>query len=387
MVLLYQVALIALSCAHICNGAAIKKKSNKFVQFEFDVTRNDGPITIDKRGYVSSSLRNEKTYYGIELEFGSSKAKNNVLFDTGSSDLWVIDKQADCVEVECKQYGTYSLQDSTTGEDLNEAFSIHYADDSSANGTFVKDTVTIGNISVQSQQFAVANSSSSDVGVLGIGFTQLERTKDHSTYDNLPITLKKQGFIGKVAYSLYLNSPSSKKGSILFGGVDHAKYHGELIDVPIVSNDSLDIGLESVAVNGHTIQTSTSLLLDLGTTWSYLPENVIKAIAIQIKGKFVDSLGAYVADCHHQYGNLTFNFANNAKVEAPISSFLVPITTFENSKRSSSDNCVLAIFDDYGSSTLGDNFLQNAYMRYDLEERKVGIATVKYTNESSIEEL
>lgn len=381
-----QTILVTLSCALSCSGVAIKKRPDKVVHFDFDVTRNEEPINIDKRDFFSSSLRNEKTYYGIEIELGSSKAKSNLLFDTGSSDLWVVDKKADCVDVKCKQHGTYSLQDSTTGKNLHQAFSIHYADDTSANGTFVKDTVNIGNISVKNQQFAVADSSSSEFGVLGIGFTQLEQTKDNSTYDNLPITLKKQGYINKVAYSLYLNKPSSKTGSILFGGVDHAKYYDRLIDVPVVSNDSLEVGFESITINGHTEYNSTSPLLDVGLTWSYLPENIIKAISDQIDGKYVESLDAYIANCH-QPGNITFNFANNAKVEAPISSFLVPITTFVNSKRSLNRHCVLGILNDYGYPGLGDNFLRNAYVKYDLEDRKIGLATVKYTDEISIEAL
>lgn len=88
-----QTILVTLSCALSCSGVAIKKRPDKVVHFDFDVTRNEEPINIDKRDFFSSSLRNEKTYYGIEIELGSSKAKSNLLFDTGSSDLWVVDKK------------------------------------------------------------------------------------------------------------------------------------------------------------------------------------------------------------------------------------------------------------------------------------------------------
>ncbi|KAG5418496.1 hypothetical protein I9W82_004024 [Candida metapsilosis] len=379
-----QNILIVLSCAFACNGAAIEKRSDRVVHFNFDVKRDEGPL--DRRDYFLSTLKNEKSYYGIEIEVGSKKEKSNLLFDTGSSDTWVVDKNANCVGVKCKDHGVYSVNESSTGKDLHKDFYIHYGDDTSANGTFVKDTIQLGNISVKNQEFAVANSTSSEFGVLGIGFTQLERTTDNSTYDNLPITLKKQGLINKAAYSLYLNSPESGKGSILFGGVDHAKYKNRLIDVPIVSKDSLEVEFDSITINGHTISNKTHTLLDVGSTWSYLPEKFVAAIAKKVGGNYSESIGTYVADCH-QEGNVTFNFANNARVEAPLASFFVPVSTYNNMKRSDSQQCVLGFFIDDEYPSFGDNFLRNAYVKYDLDDKKIGLATVKYTNESSIEAL
>lgn len=43
--------------------------------------------------------------------------------------------------------------------------------------------------------------------------------------------------IAKAAYSLYLDSSSSSEGSILFGGIDHAKYTGDLTTIDIVPKD------------------------------------------------------------------------------------------------------------------------------------------------------
>ncbi|KAI5957710.1 hypothetical protein KGF57_002976 [Candida theae] len=377
---------IALSCALACNAAPVEKRSDKVVQFGFSVRRDEGGYEFDRRDYFSSDLKNERSYYGIEIEVGSNKEKSNLLFDTGSSDTWVVDANAVCVGVKCKDHGVYSVENSTTGKQLHKDFRIHYGDDTSANGTYVTDTIRLGNITVKNSEFAVANSTSSEFGVLGIGFTTLEQTHDNSTYDNLPITLKKEGYINKVAYSLYLNSPTSKEGSILFGGVDNAKYHGELVDVPIVSNTDLEVELDSITIEGKKYFNQSKILLDVGSTWSYLPTKLFKAIAKKTHAKYDHILDAYVSNCHHK-GNVTFNFANNAAVEAPLSSFFVTVATYNSYKRSEDNRCVLGIFGDDEFFSFGDNFLRNAYVKYDLEDKTIGLATVRYTNETSIEAL
>lgn len=54
-------------------------------------------------------------------------------------------------------------------------------------------------------------------------------------YTNIVAALKKAGLIDSYAFSLYLDDWGSKTGSIVFGGVDTAKYHGDLITVPVAS--------------------------------------------------------------------------------------------------------------------------------------------------------
>lgn len=339
----------------------------------------------DKRGYINAPLRNKYVYYEAEIEVGSRQEKNKVLFDTGSSDLWVVASDAKCVGVQCKFDGTYSLQDSSTGKNLNESFEIWYGDGTSANGSYVSDSVKFGDVTVQDQQFGSVNSTSSEYGVLGIGLPGLEATENGTTYDNFPVSLKKQGYINKVVYSLYLNSLISTSGSILFGGVDDSKYSGELIDLPIVSDYDLAIDFDSVTINGETITNSSQPLLDSGLGFSYLPLNIVNAIGKQLGGNYNSELDGYIVSCL-QHDNLTFNFPNNVSITAPISNFLYPLSLV-GKKRQLGKHCFLGIKNDYGYATLGENFLRNAYVKYDLEDKTIALAQVKYTDESSIKSL
>ena len=127
----------------------------------------------------------------------------------------------------CTYYGSFNTENSDSFvRNDTEAFDISYADGTFASGIWGHDTVKIGNLSVKDLSFAVANQSSSDVGVLGIGLPGLEVTNDRGgyMYENLPLKMKSDGVIKKALYSLYLSDVDDETGSILFGAVDHAKY-------------------------------------------------------------------------------------------------------------------------------------------------------------------
>ena len=397
---LVQSSLIALSCAVVCNGAPVESTPNKVVPYTFDVRRANpldynldrgevGDADISKRHgknhYVKAPLKNKHVYYEAELEIGSKLQKNRVLFDTGSSDLWVIASDAECIDVECKKDGTYSLEDSSTGKNLSESLQIIYADGAGANGSYVSDTVKFGKAIVKNQQFGLAETSTSKFGVLGIGFPPLEATENGTTYDNFPINLKKQGYIKKIAFSLYLNSFNSTTGSILFGGVDHAKHEGELTELPIVEDNNLAVDFNSVVINGETFSNKTLVILDSGLGYTDLPLNIVNGIGKQIGGRYNSTLGGYLVDCQ-QNDNLTFNFPKNVSISAPISNFLYPLDVVTGEELSSNE-CFLGIKDDQGYGLLGENFLRSAYVKYDLEDRTIALAQVKYTAKSSIEEL
>ena len=142
--------------------------------------------------------------------------------------MWIPDSNVICIPKWrgdkgdfCKSAGSYSPASSRTSQNLNTRFEIKYGDGSYAKGKLYKDTVGIGGVSVRDQLFANVWSTSARKGILGIGF-QSEATE--FDYDNLPISLRNQGIIGKAAYSL--NSPEASTGQIIFGGIDKAKYSG-----------------------------------------------------------------------------------------------------------------------------------------------------------------
>jgi hypothetical protein len=86
------------------------------------------------------------------------------------------------------------------------------------------------------------NSNSRDrcsVGIAGIGYTTNEAQASKAPYANLPQAMVNSGLITSNAYSLWLDDLEASTGSILFGGFNTAKYHGQLETVPILRENGI----------------------------------------------------------------------------------------------------------------------------------------------------
>lgn len=459
---------------------------------------------LSKRDYFDMVVENADTFYRTTLRIGSNNDENEVLVDTGSSDLWVMSHEVNCfaarqqakrdeqakrdgniyvgnIHIEpkykenatltpsktdvkgadaihgkplgddimsqlegifgtdvpfgpgdgggepitvtagggsgsgsggssggsggdstntCTSFGSFNTgeSESFSRNDSAPEFHIEYADGTSATGIWGYDDVRIHNATVNDLSFSVANRTSSNIGVLGIGLPGLETTyssgsRNSYQYENLPIKLRNQGIISKSAYSLYLGSNDAEQGTILFGAVDHAKYTGTLMSVPIV-NSVRNMGYDEpirleINVDGIELSNSNSdsvsvtsngytALLDTGSTLSYFPEGLLENTASSLGLEFSNSLGAYTIDCDVSSDTrIEFDFSG-VNISAPISDFTFPF---------SSSQCAFGILPQNGGNyiLLGDNFLRNAYVVYDLEDLTISLAPINHTDEEDIE--
>ncbi|KAK6454021.1 aspartic peptidase domain-containing protein [Scheffersomyces xylosifermentans] len=224
----------------------------------------------DASGTEEVSLSNQRQFYVANLAIGTPPQNVQVLLDTGSSDLWVMSAENPYCQsnggfIDCSQYGTFNEKTSSSFKPSTNDLNIQYMDGTFAEGIFGQDTVSLGNgFSLDGATFAVATNSTSNVAVFGIAFQGLESTSNQ--YTNLPAQMKQDGFINKVAYSLYITSQEDSTGSILFGGIDHAKYSGDLvsIDVTKYSNGAyvyLQIPLSSVSVSVNETEPDRSSVI------------------------------------------------------------------------------------------------------------------------------
>ncbi|CAK9437937.1 uncharacterized protein LODBEIA_P23150 [Lodderomyces beijingensis] len=387
--------LTALAFALLAQGVAIpeglEKRSPGFVSLDFDVIRKPlsanstaptGAGVSKRAGKVPLTLIDEGVSYASKITVGSNKQPQTVIIDTGSSDLWLVDVNAKCEgkDNDCKQYGTFNPSTSSTWKKLNQQFSIEYGDYTTSTGTYGKDTVGFGGISITGQQLADVTDTSVNQPILGIGLDTLEAS--NTQYDNVPVTLKKQGVIAKNAYSLYLNKPDAATGTIIFGGVDNAKYSGSLIYEDVTLPTRLTIALGGVGWNGKSYNgANTDALLDTGTTLAYLNPDIVDGIANQAGAYWVtyQDGGQYEISCDANLsGDLVFSFAKGAKISVPASELIY---------NNGDDGCILGVQPNAGSddlTILGDTFLRHSYLVYNLDALTVGVAQVKYTTASSI---
>lgn len=165
------------------------------------------------------------TFYSTNLQIGTPAQNISVIFDTGSSDMWVLshensyysdDAKKDCQSISdtdtCNKYRTFNEAKASTLEDINYNFQIKYGDNSFVKGKWVNNKVSLNSdYKIDSFQFAVSNNlSTPSSGVLGVEFTRLEaingyKNAPNKRYNNFPQVLKEQAIIDIATFSVVLN--------------------------------------------------------------------------------------------------------------------------------------------------------------------------------------
>ncbi|EME48285.1 hypothetical protein DOTSEDRAFT_70028 [Dothistroma septosporum NZE10] len=340
---------------------------------------------------INVALDNEETLYFMNATIGTPAQSFRLHLDTGSSDLWVNVANSDLCQARgsaCSVSGTYSANSSSTYKFVNSDFNITYADGSGSAGDYVTDTVTVGSVSIENQQFGIGYESSSEEGILGIGYPLNEVAVAYTggrPYANVPQSLLNGGHIATNAYSLWLNDLDASTGSILFGGVNSAKYTGALETLPIIKEDGFYaefvIALTAVGQNGTSGSIASNLatpaLLDSGSSLMYLPNNVTQSIYDATGARYDSSQGAAFIDCDQANSEATIDFTFSSPTIKVSMNELVIVAGEDRGK----PICILGIAP-AGSSTpvLGDTFLRSAYVVYDLSANQISLAQTNFNS-------
>ena len=354
----------------------------------------------------------------------------SVQLDTGSSDIWIPSADSNvCVEEEqvCQLLGQYDPSASSSGAEVApNGFQIQYEDNSAVEGDYINETLSIGNTVIKDMTMGLATQASRPFGIMGIGYDadeSIAATNPNSIYPNVIAQLKAQGFISTLAYSLWLNDLStysqlqdwsladncldSLTGSILFGGVDTAKYHGNLIVLPVQSTNGsytdFTVALSSVSVldcSGAVQFSQTNLalpvILDSGTTDAYLPDNVVNPILGGV-GVINDREYGPIVPCDvaNSPATVSFGFGGSGgpTISVGIGEFVTPIYNEENIQPTFKDGagpiCSWGLMSSgTGPILFGDAFLRSAYVVYDLTNNQIGMAQTNFnTTDTHVVEI
>lgn len=261
----------------------------------------------DKRSLsIPLDAKSDAQYYG-PITLGDPPQVFQVLFDTGSSNLWVPSSKCPWYVLSCDLHAAYDHEKSTTYKANGTAWSIQYGS-GAASGFVSQDDMTIAGATIKGQQFAevtaepgIAFLAASFDGVLGLAFNSI--SVDHVT----PVwyNLLSQGVVKDPVFSFWLNrdpnAPAGKGGELILGGVDPNHYSGNFTFVPLLSETYWEFDVGSIGIGGTTYCRDCKAIADSGTSLLAGPSAIVKQINQQI-----GATGIFTGECDliiEQYGD------------------------------------------------------------------------------------
>ncbi|KAM3872252.1 pepsin A-like [Diretmus argenteus] len=318
-----------------------------------------------QRGTESMTNDADMSYYGV-ISIGTPPQSFRVLFDTGSSNLWV--PSLYCNDQACKAHRRYNPQQSSTFKMGNQPLSIWYGT-GSMTGYLASDTVQVGGITVANQVFGMSQTEAPFMdymqwdGVLGLAFQSLAADNVVPVFDNMV----KQNAVSQPFFSVYLSGNVEKGSEVIFGGVDSSHYTGQVTWIPLTSETYWQIKMDSVIVNGQTVACSggCQAIIDTGTSLIVGPNSDINNLNSRV-GASTNNYGQAIVDCRNIQSMPEVTFTLNGHA------FTIPATayTFKNS---------------YGCNTgfghgafgqlwiLGDVFIREYYTIFHTQAKQIGL--------------
>ncbi|NWJ11067.1 PEPC protein, partial [Crypturellus undulatus] len=316
----------------------------------------------------------DMSYFG-EISIGTPPQSFLVLFDTGSSNLWV--PSVYCQSEACSDHTMFNPSDSSTYSTQDQYFSIQYGS-GSLTGIFGYDTVTIQSLSITNQEFGLSETEpgtsflySEFDGILGLAYPSLAAGGASTVMQGL----LQENLLDEPVFSFYLSGEEgSQGGQLLLGGVDSTLYTGQITWTPVTQTAYWQIAIESFSISGQSsgwCSEGCQAIVDTGTSLLTAPQDVFSELMEYI-GAEANEEGEYVVSCSsiQSLPTLSFDIGGTSFPLTPSAYVL-----------QSNGACSVGIGPTYLASEngqplwiLGDVFLRSYYSVYDLGNNQVGFA-------------
>jgi cathepsin D len=385
MIKLFAYLLLSVSLAHadltrISLNKTLEHRELKHVSSELAVLRSKysgaggGVFAV---GVTDEQLSNymDDSYYG-EITIGTPAQSFKVLFDTGSSNLWVPGYPCASTDAACKNHNTYNKAASSTYQSMSMKFQIAYGS-GSLSGYLAKDTVQVGGKDIKNQTFAIATNEPGQTfvnsvfdGIFGLGYQQISVDKVVPPFYNM----WQQKLVPKNLFSFYLARKGTSKagGQLILGGSDPSHYVAPLHYVPVSRQGYWQFKVAAITLNGHKFCSNCQAIADTGTSLLGVPSSQYKAIQNAIKATS-NSYGQYFVNCTSvsKLPVMVLNIGTGIFKLAP-ADYIVDV--YANGHK-----YCMSGFQDVGTSfwILGDIFIGKYYTEFDKGNNRIGFALAK----------
>ncbi|KAI8968960.1 aspartic peptidase domain-containing protein, partial [Mycotypha africana] len=308
-------------------------------------------------------------YYG-EISIGTPPQSFNLIFDTGSSDLWVV--SSECTNDICDK----EEDNEFAAADGDNFIRIDYGT-GNMEGQLGRDTVRLANdqIIIESQAIIDAHSLSPNFkqlpihGIFGLGLQNLSSLKGFTS----PIeSMINQGLLDEPLFAIY---SEQETGEIDFGGVDTNRFENDLLYLNGISDEFWMISADKVHF-GTTVYNDRKAIIDSGSSLIIMPKEDAIAYHKQIKGAVYNRDGTWSFPCQaiDSMHSLVINTENINLTIPPEGLFLTQSNSLDKKCLSgvstqATGNSEVWIF--------GDVFLRNFYTVFDIRRKQIGFAKPK----------
>jgi phytepsin len=250
---------------------------------------NPSPVNLDSFS--------DAQYYG-PVTLGNPAQNFLVLFDTGSSNLWVPSTKCPLWQISCDLHSKYDSAKSQTYKANGTSFSIEYGT-GAATGFLSSDNLGIGGSIVVNQMFAEVTGEPGITflaaqfdGILGLAFESISVDSVTPVWYNLI----SQNIVSSPVFSFWLNrdpnAPAGQGGELTLGGSDPNHYTGAFTYVPLTNETYWEFSMDSLAVGPTVYCTTCRAVADTGTSLLAGPSDLIKQIQAQI-----GATGVFTGEC------------------------------------------------------------------------------------------
>jgi len=352
----------------------ISLHKTKFINNRLNLKKKWAPSTVGATGEVDLYNFEDTQYYG-QIAIGTPKQSFLVLFDTGSSNLWVPSENCS----NCGAHNKYNSNDSSTYTQNGTTFKIRYGS-GSLQGYLSADIVYVGDLNDKvtfgeaTDEPGLTFKEAKFDGIFGLAYQSI------SVDDVIPpfIQFGNDGKLTENVFSFYLQSDTAKDGELLLGGIDSAHYTGSLWYTPVIHETYYMVQQQGATINGKNITNVTKAVIDSGTSTLVGPTSEVAAVARMVNATSVRS-GEYQVDCKQTLPDITFTLGSNGKSESFVISgetWKIKICEFEVFC-----TCLMGMIgldippvDDGPFWILGDVFMRDWYSVFDVGNNQVGFA-------------
>jgi len=319
-------------------------------------------------------------YFG-KIQVGTPPQPFTVVFDTGSSNLWV--PSAKCQAIACLFHSKYDNTKSSSYKANGTKATFPYGSGTVA-GFVSVDTVNLGGLNIANQQFVETTDEPGLTwivaqfdGIMGMGWPAIAQGIVPTVFDNAV----SQKLVDPI-FSFYLNrnANATDGGELTLGGTDMNHYTGDITYAPLTSKTYWRFRQDGFAVG--TDKTSfcsggCDVIADTGTSLIALPTKDAAALNTKIGATPAQS-GEYTVDCTKisSMPDVTFTIAKR--------DFTLKATDYVLQVNSPLGNQCISGFMGIDLPPqigplwiLGDVFIGKYYSVFDVKNGQVGFATAK----------